>query len=147
MSWFAERADRIILLFDAHKLDISDEFKQAIQAIRKQEDKIRIVLNKVDSRHDIMIMMMMSDVTTGRHDDTPAADEGVRGADVESGQDPPEPRGDISNNIVAYLAFNNKWLCPGLQNIRGELLEPTPAIHRQQVQNASKSSLTLTFKF
>ena len=44
-----------------------------------------------------MIMMMMSDVTTGRHDDTPAADEGVRGADVESGQDPPEPRGDISN--------------------------------------------------
>ena len=48
MRWFGERADRIILLFDAHKLDISDEFKQAIQAIRKQEDKIRIVLNKVD---------------------------------------------------------------------------------------------------
>ena len=48
LSWFAERADRIILLFDAHKLDISDEFKQAIQAIRKQEDKIRIVLNKVN---------------------------------------------------------------------------------------------------
>ena len=99
MSWFAERADRIILLFDAHKLDISDEFKQAIQAIRKQEDKIRIVLNKVDSRHDIMIMMMMSDVTTGRHDDTPAADEGVWGAHVESGQDPPEPRGNIINII------------------------------------------------
>ena len=34
LKWFAERADRIILLFDAHKLDISDEFKQAIQAIR-----------------------------------------------------------------------------------------------------------------
>ena len=50
MSWFAERADRIILLFDAHKLDISDEFKQAIQAIRKQEDKIRIVLTKVDKK-------------------------------------------------------------------------------------------------
>ena len=44
-----------------------------------------------------MTMMMMSDVTTGGHDDTPAADEGVRGADVESGQDPPEPRGDISD--------------------------------------------------
>ena len=34
LEWFAERVDRILLLFDAHKLDISDEFKQAIQAIR-----------------------------------------------------------------------------------------------------------------
>ena len=54
LSWFAERADRIILLFDAHKLDISDEFKQAIQAIRKQEDKIRIVLNKVGNYFTIV---------------------------------------------------------------------------------------------
>ena len=38
--WFAERADRIILLFDAHKLDISDEFKSAIEAIKPQEDKV-----------------------------------------------------------------------------------------------------------
>jgi len=48
LKWFADRADRIILLFDAHKLDISDEFKNAIQAIKKNEDKIRIVLNKAD---------------------------------------------------------------------------------------------------
>ena len=45
---FAERADRIILLFDAHKLDISDEFKNAIEAIRSHDDKIRICLNKAD---------------------------------------------------------------------------------------------------
>ena len=56
LSWFAERADRIILLFDAHKLDISDEFKQAIQAIRKQEDKIRIVLNKVSISVNLSIL-------------------------------------------------------------------------------------------
>ena len=43
LKWFAERADRIILLFDAHKLDISDEFKQAIMSIREHDDKIRWV--------------------------------------------------------------------------------------------------------
>ena len=48
LKWFAERADRIILLFDAHKLDISDEFKNAIEAIRSHDDKIRICLNKAD---------------------------------------------------------------------------------------------------
>ena len=30
---------------------------------------------------------------SGGHDDSPAAHAGVRGAHVESGQDPPEPRG------------------------------------------------------
>ena len=48
LEWFAERADRIILLFDAHKLDISDEFRKCIEALRGQDDKIRIVLNKSD---------------------------------------------------------------------------------------------------
>ena len=47
-SWFAERVDRIILLFDAHKLDISDEFKAVIEVLKAYDEKIRIVLNKAD---------------------------------------------------------------------------------------------------
>jgi hypothetical protein len=48
IEWFAERADRILLLFDAHKLDISDEFKTAIEALRGHDDKIKVILNKAD---------------------------------------------------------------------------------------------------
>jgi hypothetical protein len=39
----------ILLLFDAHKLDISDELKEVIETIRPHnDDKIRCVLNKAD---------------------------------------------------------------------------------------------------
>ena len=34
IHYFADRADRILILFDAHKLDISDEMKEAIEALR-----------------------------------------------------------------------------------------------------------------
>lgn len=45
---WAERSERIMLLFDAHKLDISDELKEAILALDGNADKIRCVLNKAD---------------------------------------------------------------------------------------------------
>ncbi|KAL8469872.1 hypothetical protein ACS0TY_032655 [Phlomoides rotata] len=47
-SWFATKCDLILLLFDPHKLDISDEFKRVIGSLRGHDDKIRVVLNKAD---------------------------------------------------------------------------------------------------
>jgi EH domain-containing protein 1 len=38
----------ILLLFDAHKLDISDEFTQTVEKLKGHEDKIRCILNKAD---------------------------------------------------------------------------------------------------
>ncbi|KAL4554142.1 hypothetical protein LXL04_037297 [Taraxacum kok-saghyz] len=47
-SWFAAKCDLILLLFDPHKLDISDEFKRVISSLKGHDDKIRVVLNKAD---------------------------------------------------------------------------------------------------
>eukprot|EP01103_Thecamoeba_quadrilineata_P002386 TRINITY_DN1234_c0_g1_i1.p1 TRINITY_DN1234_c0_g1~~TRINITY_DN1234_c0_g1_i1.p1 ORF type:complete len:518 (-),score=85.82 TRINITY_DN1234_c0_g1_i1:17-1570(-) len=49
VEWFVQRADLIFILFDAHKLDISDEFKRTINTLRGHDDKIRVVLNKADT--------------------------------------------------------------------------------------------------
>ena len=40
-EWFASRCDLILLLFDPHKLDISDEFKAVISSLRGHDDKAR----------------------------------------------------------------------------------------------------------
>lgn len=47
-SWFAAKCNLILLLFDPHKLDISDEFKRVISSLRGNDDKIRVILNKAD---------------------------------------------------------------------------------------------------
>ncbi len=55
-SWFAEHSDLILIFFDAHKLDISDELKDVINVLRPYDDKIRIVLNKASQvgRQELM---------------------------------------------------------------------------------------------
>jgi len=47
-AWMAERADVVLLTFDAHKLDISDEFQEVMEVLRPYADKVRCVLNKAD---------------------------------------------------------------------------------------------------
>jgi len=47
-KWFANVSDTILLLFDAHKLDISDEFRDSIHALKGNDEKIKIILNKAD---------------------------------------------------------------------------------------------------
>eukprot|EP00899_Mesostigma_viride_P011205 jgi/Mesvir1/20085/Mv13333-RA.1 len=56
VEWFAGRCDMVLLLFDPHKLDISDEFKRTIMALKGHDDKIRIVLNKADQVHTQQLM-------------------------------------------------------------------------------------------
>ena len=49
-KWFADRSDLILLILDAHKLDVSDEFKEVVETIRPHnDDKMRCILNKADA--------------------------------------------------------------------------------------------------
>ena len=56
VKWFAERSDMILLLFDAHKIDVSDELKGIIEILSGHDEKMRLVLNKADclSTEEIM---------------------------------------------------------------------------------------------
>ncbi|CAE8631178.1 unnamed protein product [Polarella glacialis] len=47
-AWMADRADLVLLTFDAHKLDISDEFQEVMEVLRPYADNVRCVLNKAD---------------------------------------------------------------------------------------------------
>eukprot|EP00249_Psilotum_nudum_P007117 c20316_g1_i3 orf=546-1406(+) len=55
-EWFASKCDLILLLFDPHKLDISDEFKEVISSLQGHDDKIRFILNKADQVNTQQLM-------------------------------------------------------------------------------------------
>eukprot|EP00752_Nemacystus_decipiens_P007841 g7006.t1 len=46
VKWFADRSDLILLVFDAHKLDMGAEFREVVTAIAQYGDRVRVVLNK-----------------------------------------------------------------------------------------------------
>lgn len=48
MAWFIEHSAMIILFFDAHKLDMSDEFKRCITSLNACTQRVQILLNKAD---------------------------------------------------------------------------------------------------
>ena len=63
MQWFAPRADIILLMFDAHKVDISDEFRDVIKMLEGYDEKIRVVLNKADSLDPADLLKVNSALT------------------------------------------------------------------------------------
>ncbi|CAN0475199.1 unnamed protein product, partial [Hapterophycus canaliculatus] len=40
VKWFADRSDLILLVFDAHKLDMAEEFREVVRAIAQHGDRV-----------------------------------------------------------------------------------------------------------
>lgn len=102
LEWFAERVDRIILLFDAHKLDISDEFSEVIKALKNHEDKIRCRMDAQGRLKHVNAAVLSKQqrcldfqgcAEQSRSDRDPTADESVRSPDVVAGEDRQHPGG------------------------------------------------------
>ncbi|CAM9166710.1 unnamed protein product [Ectocarpus sp. 8 AP-2014] len=52
VKWFADRSDLIFLVFDSHKLDMGEEFREVVSAIAQHGDRVRVVLNKAQEVDD-----------------------------------------------------------------------------------------------
>jgi len=73
VKWFADRVDMILVLFDVSKLDISDEFRRVILALKGNDQKIHIILNKADRVNTSQLMRVYGALmwSLGKVVDTP----------------------------------------------------------------------------
>jgi len=73
VKWFADRVDMILLLFDVSKLDISDEFRRVILAVKGNDQKVSIILNKADRVNTPQLMRVYGALmwSLGKVIDTP----------------------------------------------------------------------------
>merc|ERR1719330_2100972 len=82
VKWFADRVDMILLLFDVSKLDISDEFRRVILAIKGNDSKIHVILNKADMVTTPQLMRVYGALmwSLGKVVDTPEVSRGYVGS-------------------------------------------------------------------
>lgn len=49
LKWFIQRAHRVLVIFDAYKLDVSIEMAEVLLELKNHQNKTRLVLNKSDA--------------------------------------------------------------------------------------------------